>query len=142
MSSAALVIPLTGQHVFGMLYGPCSGGSDESSVGNEVGGSVSVGSGATVAVSVEVGVGSGVAVGALVGRSASAVEGVCKRYPPELVKKVRELRQQGLSYAEIAQITGRAKTYIGWLAASELTEGNDKAHERDGEDLLPLPGAM
>jgi transposase len=81
-------------------------------------------------------------VAALVGRSASAVEGVCKRYPPELVKRVRELRQQGLSYAEIARMIGRAKTYIGWLAASELNEGNDKTHERDGDDLLPLPVAV
>lgn len=33
-------------------------------------------------------------VGALVGCSASVVEGVCKRYPPEFVAQVRELRQQ------------------------------------------------
>ncbi len=42
-------------------------------------------------------------VGALVGRSPSAVEGVCKQYPPELVAQVRELYAEGLSNAEIAK---------------------------------------
>ncbi len=77
-------------------------------------------------------------VGALVGRSASAVEGVCKRYPPELVKQVRELHRQGLSLSEIARRLGRGKSYIGWLAASELPEGRDNPPECDGEDLASV----
>jgi transposase len=81
-------------------------------------------------------------VGALVGRSPSAVESVCKRYPPELVAQVRDLRQQGLSFAEIAQRVGRGKSYIGWLAAAELSEGSDKPHNRDGDDLAPVSVAV
>ncbi len=77
-------------------------------------------------------------VGALVGRSPSAVESVCKRYPPELVAQVRELRKQGLSFAEIARRVRRCKSYIAWLAASELNEGEDQDHDCDGEDLAPV----
>jgi hypothetical protein len=55
--------------------------------------------------------------------SPSAVESVCKRYPPELVAQVRELRKQGLSFAEIARRVGRSKSYIAWLANAELNEG-------------------
>ena len=78
-------------------------------------------------------------VGALIGRSPSAVESVCKRYPPELVEQVRELRKQGLSFAEIARRVGRGKSYIAWLANPELSEGTDWPHNRDGEDLAPVP---
>ncbi len=78
-------------------------------------------------------------VGALVGRSTSAVEGVCKRYPPELVERVRELRKQGLSFADISRTVGRGKSYIAWLSAAELSEGEDRPHEREGEDLAPVP---
>lgn len=81
-------------------------------------------------------------VGALVGRSASAVEGVCKRYPPELVKQVRELHRQGLSLSEISRRLGRGKSYIAWLAASELNEGTDWPHNREGEDLAPVTAGL
>jgi transposase len=81
-------------------------------------------------------------VGALVGRSPSAVESICKRYPPELVAQVRELRQHGLSFADIARRVGRGKSYIAWLAASELSEGTDWPHNRDGDDLAPIPMAV
>jgi transposase len=81
-------------------------------------------------------------VAARVGRSPSAVESVCKRYPPELVAQVRELRKQGLSFAEIARRVGRGKSYIAWLATSELSEGTDWPHERDGGDLAPVPVAV
>jgi hypothetical protein len=74
-------------------------------------------------------------VGALVGRSPSAVEGVCKRYPPELVAQVRALRQQGLSFLDISRQVGRGKSYIAWLTQAE---GMDWPHERDGEDLAPV----
>jgi hypothetical protein len=77
-------------------------------------------------------------VGALMGRSPSAVESICKHYPPELVSQVRELRQQGLSFAEIARQVGRGKSYINWLATSELNEGVDWPHNRDGDDLAPV----
>jgi hypothetical protein len=77
-------------------------------------------------------------VGALVGRSPSAVESVCKHYPPELVAQVHALRKQGMSFADIARRVGRGKSYIGWLATSELGEGTDGPHHRDGEDLVPV----
>lgn len=69
-------------------------------------------------------------VGALVGRSPSAVEGVCKRYPPELVSQVHELRRQGLSFENIGRRLGRGKSYIAWLVAAE---------RRDGDDLASAP---
>ncbi len=78
-------------------------------------------------------------VGALVGRSPSAVESVCKRYPPELIAQVHELRKQGESFSEIARRVGRGKSYIAWLATSELSEGTDWPHERDGDHLAPVP---
>jgi transposase len=78
-------------------------------------------------------------VGALVGRSPSAVESVCKRYPPELVSQVRDLRKQGLSFAEIARRVGRGKSYIAWLANAELSEGADWPHNRGGDDLALVP---
>ena len=62
-------------------------------------------------------------VGTLVGRSPSAVESICKRYPPELVKQVRDLRQQGLSFAEIARESRTGQILRCWLATSELSEG-------------------
>ena len=61
-------------------------------------------------------------VGALVGRSASAVESVCKQYPPELVAQVRELHRQGLSNAQIARRIGRGRsTSTGWSRPREPT---------------------
>jgi len=81
-------------------------------------------------------------VGALVGRSPSAVESICKRYPPELVAQVRDLRKEGLSFAEIARRVGRGKSYVAWLATSELVEGTDWPHDRDGDDLVPVPVAV
>jgi hypothetical protein len=81
-------------------------------------------------------------VGALVGRSPSAVESICKRYPPELVSQVRTLRKQGLSFADIARQVGRGKSYIAWLGTSELSEGTDRPHDRDGDDLTPVPAAV
>jgi DNA-directed RNA polymerase specialized sigma24 family protein len=78
-------------------------------------------------------------VAAIVGRSASAVEGICKRYPPEVVAKVRKLRKQGLSYQAIAQQIGRSKSYVGWLLQANgleqpVTElAND---QRAGDDLV------
>jgi transposase len=77
-------------------------------------------------------------VGALVGRSPSAVEGVCKRYPPELVAQVRKLRRQGLSYESISHHVGRGKSYIAWLAAAELRAGVDWPRNREGEDGAPV----
>ena len=76
---------------------------------------------------------------ARVGRSASAVEGVCKTYPPDVVEQVRDLRNQGLSYAEIARITGRSKSYIGWLIAAELKEeGSEEQNDKkEGKNILP-----
>jgi len=74
-------------------------------------------------------------VGALVGRSASAVESVCKRYPPELVAQVRTLRQQGLSFAGISRRIGRGKSYVAWLAAAE---GIGWPQRRDGDDLASV----
>jgi transposase-like protein len=78
-------------------------------------------------------------VAARVGRSPSAVEGVCKRYPPELVAQVRELRKQGLSFAAIARRVGRGKSYIAWLATSELNEGVGWPRGRDGDGYAPVP---
>jgi hypothetical protein len=78
-------------------------------------------------------------VGALVGRSASAVEGVCKQYPPELVAQVRELHHQGLSNAEISRRIGRGRSYICWLVQ---TEGTDWLRNREGEDLAPVSVAV
>ncbi len=54
-------------------------------------------------------------IAAKVRRSASAVEGVCKQYPPKVVAQVRQLRRQGLSFQAIAERIGRAKSYVGWL---------------------------
>jgi RNA polymerase sigma factor (sigma-70 family) len=78
-------------------------------------------------------------VAAIVGRSASAVEGICKRYPTEVVAKVRKLRKQGLSYQAIAQQIGRSKSYVGWLLQANGLEqplpepvNNDHA----GDDLV------
>ena len=62
-------------------------------------------------------------VAARVGRSAAAVEGLCKRYPPELVAQVRALRAQGLSYRKIARRVRRSKSYVGWLL--QATGGGD-----------------
>jgi hypothetical protein len=78
-------------------------------------------------------------VAARVGRSPSAVESVCKRYPPELVAQVRELRKQGLSFAVIARRVGRGKSYIAWLATSELGEGVDWPRQHDGDGLASVP---
>jgi transposase-like protein len=78
-------------------------------------------------------------VAARVGRSPSAVESVCKRYPPELGAQVRALRKQGLSLAAIARQVGRGKSYVAWLATSELSGGSDWPRERDGDGLAPVP---
>jgi DNA-directed RNA polymerase specialized sigma24 family protein len=71
-------------------------------------------------------------VAAKVGRSASAVEGVCKQYPPEVVAQVRKLRAEGLSFQAISERVGRAKSYVGWLVAAE-------GIDRDDDDLAPVP---
>ncbi|MBN1875201.1 MAG: hypothetical protein JXA33_13295, partial [Anaerolineae bacterium] len=78
-------------------------------------------------------------VGALVGRSAAAVEGLCKHYPPELVAQVCELRRQGLSFATIAGQVGHSKSYIAGLVNTARREGTDWPRERDGDDHLPVP---
>jgi hypothetical protein len=72
-------------------------------------------------------------VAARVGRSPSAVEAVCKQYPPELVVQVCALRHEGLSHSQIAQRVGRAKTYIGWLIMAQ--PGGD-------DDCAPMPVAV
>jgi hypothetical protein len=74
-------------------------------------------------------------VAALVGRTAGAVEGVCKQYPPELVAQVRALYRQGLSQKEISRRLKRGATYINWLVQAE---GTNWPRERDGDDLAPV----
>lgn len=69
---------------------------------------------------------------AKVGRSASAVEGVCKQYPPEIVAQVRKLRGQGLSFQAISERVGRAKSYVGWLVEA-------MGIDRDDDDIAPVP---
>lgn len=71
-------------------------------------------------------------VAARVGRSASAVEGICKQYPPELVAQVRQLRAEGLSFQAISEHIGRAKSYVGWLVEA-------MGIDRDDEDLISVP---
>ena len=71
-------------------------------------------------------------VAARVGRSASAVEGVCKQYPPEMVAQVRQLRAEGLSFQAISERVGRAKSYVGWLVEA-------MGIDRDDNDLAPVP---
>ncbi|MCD4684309.1 MAG: helix-turn-helix domain-containing protein [Anaerolineae bacterium] len=94
-------------------------------------------------------------VAARVGRSASAVEGICKQYPPEIVAQVQALRAQGLSMAQIARQVGRSKSYVGWLVQAEgvddlvqyateklgavLVEGCNWPTKRDGDNLAPVP---
>ena len=79
-------------------------------------------------------------VAARVGRSASAVEGVCKKYPPEMVEQVHQLYAEGLSYKAIGARIGRAKSYVGWLI---MAEGIDKRTlNREGEDMAPIPVAV
>ncbi len=75
-------------------------------------------------------------VARLVGRSASAVEGICKRYPPEVVAKVRQLRKQGLSYQAIAKQIGRSKSYIGWLLQANGLEPEPAKDDAAGDDLV------
>jgi DNA-directed RNA polymerase specialized sigma24 family protein len=58
-------------------------------------------------------------VAKLVGRSASAVEGLCKPYPPEVVAQVRQLRAQGMSFRAIGERIGRAKSYVAWLVQAK-----------------------
>ena len=93
-------------------------------------------------------------VAARIGRSASAVEGVCKQYPPALVAQVQTLRAQGLSHAQIARQVGRSKSYVGWLVQAEgvddlvqyaveelgavLVEAVDWPRTRDGDDRAPV----
>jgi IS30 family transposase len=72
-------------------------------------------------------------VAAKVGRSASAVEGVCKQYPPEVVAQVSQLRAEGLSFQAISDRIGRAKSYVGWLV---------RATGIDHDDLAPVPVAV
>lgn len=74
-------------------------------------------------------------VAARVGRSASAVEGICKHYPPEVVAQVRQLRAGGMSFRAIAECIGRAKSYVAWLVQAKGIDdpGND--------DLAPLPAS-
>jgi DNA-directed RNA polymerase specialized sigma24 family protein len=71
-------------------------------------------------------------VAAKVGRSASAVEGVCKQYPPEVVAQVRQFRAQGLSFQAISEHIGRAKSYVGWLVDA-------MGIDRDDDDLAAVP---
>lgn len=94
-------------------------------------------------------------VAACVGRSPSAVEGVCKQYPPDVVRQVRKLRREGLSQAAIARQLGRSKSYIGWLIQAEgiddlvqyateelgavLVEADDWPRTHDGDNLTPVP---
>jgi DNA-directed RNA polymerase specialized sigma24 family protein len=73
-------------------------------------------------------------VARLVGRSASAVEGVCKRYPPEVVTQVRQLRAQGMSFRAIGERIGRAKSYVAWLVQAK---GIDD-HGNDDLALVPI----
>ena len=71
----------------------------------------------------------------VVGCSASAVEGVCKRCPPEVIAQARKLRAQGLSFQAIAEHIGRTKSYVGWLVdAMDI--------DRDDDDLAPVPVAV
>lgn len=72
-------------------------------------------------------------VAAKVGRSASAVEGVCKPYPPEVVAQVRQLRRQGLSFQAIAERIGRAKSYVGWLV-----DAMDIDRDEEAAALVPI----
>jgi DNA-directed RNA polymerase specialized sigma24 family protein len=71
-------------------------------------------------------------VAAKVRRSASAVEGVCKQYPPEVVAQVRQLRRQGLSFQAISERIGRGKSYIGWLVDA-------MGIDHDDDDLAHVP---
>lgn len=74
-------------------------------------------------------------VAARMGRSASAVEGVCKQYPPEVVAQVRLLRAEGLSFQVISECIGRAKSYVGWLVQAT-------GIDRDDDDLALMPVAV
>ncbi|MBN1680703.1 MAG: helix-turn-helix domain-containing protein [Anaerolineae bacterium] len=75
-------------------------------------------------------------VAARVGRSASAVEGICKRYPPELVTQVRQLRAKGLSHSKIAVCVERSKSYVSWLIQAEGIDA--RAKHSDSDDLCSV----
>ncbi len=78
-------------------------------------------------------------VSQLTGRSTTAIEGVCKRYPPEVIAKVRQLRKQGLSYRAIGKQIDRSKSYVGWcIQANGLEESSTEPTNDDlaGDDMV------